>query len=153
MLVVCTVVLFSNDRPVLYMSTRFAGGSCPAVPSAALVCAQCPAVACVLVVCGGLWRCAVLVALSLATGNSPRIDFKPPRRRLLSLGYTRVAQCMKNALKSLILECEHLLTNRAQKNTSFLGWCTFGLSLCLWHVIDQHPELIWQHNADLPPAL
>lgn len=97
MLVVCTVVLFSVDRQVLYMITRFAGGSCLAVPSAA----QCPAVACGL--CAGglwwqlvaLWRCAVLVALSLLPVNSPKIDFKADSRRLLSLGYTRVAQCIK----------------------------------------------------------
>jgi len=76
-------------------------------------------VACVLVVCGGLWRCAVLVALSLLPVNSPRIDFKPPRRRLLSQGNTRVAGNIKNALKSLILKCERSLRKHCQKNTDF----------------------------------
>tara|TARA_R110000868_G_scaffold163376_1_gene395583 strand:+ start:292 stop:570 length:279 start_codon:yes stop_codon:yes gene_type:complete len=73
----------------------------------------------VLVACGGLWRCAVLVALSLLPVNSPKIDFKADSRRLLSLGYTRVAQCIKNALKSLILKCERSLRKHCQKNTDF----------------------------------
>ena len=107
------------------MTTRFAGGSCSAVPSAALVCAQCPAVACGL--CAGglwwqlvaLWRCAVLVALSLLPVNNPKIDFKADSRRLLSHGNTRVAGNIKNALKVLILKCKHSLRKHCQKNTDF----------------------------------
>jgi len=66
----------------------------------------------VLVVCGGnWWHWPVHVALSLLPINTPKIDFKAVFSGLLSHGNTRVAGNIKNALKSLILECERLLTN------------------------------------------
>jgi hypothetical protein len=74
----------------------------------------------VLVVCGGSWwRCAVLVALSLLPINSPKIDFKADSSGLLSLGNSKVAGNIKNALKVLILKCECSLRKHCQKNTDF----------------------------------
>ena len=102
-------------------------------------CAQCwpvcPAVACgaVLVVCGGSWWrcavlcCAVLLALSQGIRNSAKIDFEADSRRLLSQGYTRVAQCIKNLLNRRSQDVSTHFANTAKK-TPVVCWCVFSSS-------------------------
>jgi hypothetical protein len=45
-----------------------------------------------------------------------------------------------------------LTSQTLPKKHQFLRWCVCGDIRWSGHAIDQYPELIWQHYADLPLA-